>query len=105
MNTPKNTPTPWRVVKRNEQTTISGRRVTVDASSGIVADVDWNTPEANLANASLIVRAVNAHQALLDACRAALAVCGEAPSDQLARFEVGDQLRAAIALALAEGGA
>jgi hypothetical protein len=51
------TPGPWRVVERAEQGTANGRRVTVEARGCIIADVDWNTPRENTANAALIASA------------------------------------------------
>lgn len=70
----KPTSLPWRVVTRSEQGTSNGRRITLDAQSGIVADLDWNTPKENEANAALIVQAVNSHAALVAACKVALTV-------------------------------
>mgnify|MGYP003576585061 CR=1 FL=1 len=36
------------------------------------ADLDWNTPQQNQANAELIVQSVNSHAALVAACKALL---------------------------------
>ena len=73
----KPTSLPWRVVTRPEQGTSNGRRITLDAQSGIVADLDWNAPQQNQANAALIVQAVNSHAALVAACKAAMAFWDE----------------------------
>jgi hypothetical protein len=39
------------------QTTFNGRRVTVTANGSMIADLDWNSPTENLANATLIAAA------------------------------------------------
>lgn len=47
---------PWRVVNHPFRGNV-GQRITVDASNGILADVDWNAPTTNAANARLIASA------------------------------------------------
>lgn len=49
------------------QTTFNGRRVTVTHNGSMIADLDWNSPEENMANARLIAAAPE----LLTACKAA----------------------------------
>ena len=77
----KPTSLPWRIVARPEQGTSNGRRITLDAQSGIVADLDWNAPQQNEANAVLIVQAVNSHAALVAACKAVLEL--DTPSEDM----------------------
>lgn len=49
-----------------EASSISGRRTTVTRNGNMIADLDWNMPEENLANAEFIVRACNVHAELLE---------------------------------------
>lgn len=53
----KHTAGPWAVSMPGGQTTFNGRRVTVTARGSMVADLDWNTPLENMANARLIAAA------------------------------------------------
>ncbi len=50
---------PWRIILREDQQAFDGRKVTVEAQTGIVADVTFgfNHGGENLANARLIAKA------------------------------------------------
>ncbi len=63
MNT-SHTPGPWAVSMPSGQTAFNGRRVTVTANGSMIADLDWNSPMENLANAALIAAAPQLRDAL-----------------------------------------
>lgn len=80
---------PWAVSAPDGQTTFNGRRLTVTHNGNMIADLDWNSPRENMANAERIVSCVNGCQcinpaavpelvAALEQCRHALdvALCG-----------------------------
>jgi len=68
-NEPKHTPTPWHI---RSYTNYKGFSIWEERGSKCVCE-RWDNlegqQEINKANAEFIVRAVNSHQALLDACR------------------------------------
>ncbi len=63
------TPGPWAVSMPGGQTAFNGRRVTVTHNGSMIADPDWNSPKANMANARLIAAAPDLLAALTDAIR------------------------------------
>lgn len=75
----EHTPTPWRVFKNKDGTRLVGiggqdGQGTLDAGFGVWS---WDSPEG-IANAEMVVKAVNNHEALVNAlaaCRDALAGC------------------------------
>ena len=107
--TDRATPRPWRV---DGGTTPQGDLfVHVDdgsiAGRTCIATVHGRIAEGAAANAALIVRAVNAHDALVEACEAASAIMSHAPGcvgDPLpcAGCKCVDRLDAALALARGE---
>ena len=66
MTTPKHTKGPWAVSMPGGQTTFNGRRVTVTSHGNMVADLDWNSPAENMANARLIAAAPGLLALLVD---------------------------------------
>ncbi len=57
MSAPKHTPGPWSVSMPSGQDAFNGRRVTVTHNGSMIADLDWNSPQENMANAALIASA------------------------------------------------
>jgi hypothetical protein len=98
MSAPKHTPLPWHA---------DGPEVMGLDGNGDYADhvaTAWNAPggpepEGAVANAALIVRAVNAHADLLSACEAVLDWIWPHGGDSDEQREVYDQVCAAIAKA------
>jgi hypothetical protein len=96
------TPPPWRL-KDDPQYLIQAGGESEDPYT--VANC-WSGPFAPTKavareNARLVVRAVNAHAALVDACEAALETLEHAELNRWEQ-EVADRLRAALALAKGE---
>ena len=96
---------PWTVSIPGGQTALNGRRVTVTARGSMIADLDWNSPAENMANARLIAAAPD----LLAALEAIFAECvlvhrfGGESYNQPAATAAEEAARAAIALAKGEG--
>jgi hypothetical protein len=108
MDTSKATPRPWTVETNPTPMILTDLvincRTDADHSPIHVARmVAWNGPEA-AANAALIVRAVNAHDTLVAALRAMLAVPDIMDRTEHFRAYVEAQEQARAALALADGG-
>ncbi len=82
------TPGPWDVTMPGGQTAFNGRRITVTANGSIIADLDWNTPAENQANANLIAAApelLAALQAMVDLYEALTIKPGNSPAHVAAR--------------------
>jgi len=92
----QHTPGPWKV-QRHE--TGDSRRITITGRPGMIADVDWNAPDENTANAALIASAPD----LLAALEQCLPLV-----DKHRRMALGEGDTAAMnarqAIAKAEGG-
>jgi type VI protein secretion system component VasF len=105
------TPTPWRAVGKLVEA--ESLRTSPAIMPPLVATVEsTDNEDQDYANAALIVRAVNSHAALLDACRALLNAAerfdslydddsrASAYAEELAELSAcKDQARAALALA------
>lgn len=87
----KHTPTPWRVAERWHVITDDNGQWLADT----VTVQRLNEEEA--ANAAFIVRAVNSHNALVDALRDALGLILENGIDECDQYEKGRDLLVAIA--------
>ena len=90
-NKAQHTPTPWILNHRGEIIVPNGRRLLVNGVS-LPTGSHPQDKEAS-ANSELIVRAVNSHTELVEACRAALL------RDDIADDELGTLFRAVIAKA------
>lgn len=94
------TPTPWRILDRNIP--FHAHEIVCDVPPRVgIARLPWAN-EIDTANAELIVRAVNSHADLVEACKSAEVVLSslECTGDKpLSTGQVLDQLRAALALA------
>lgn len=91
------TPTPWRVeVEEYEE---NSGQISIEPINRLLHDPDWADPEdwgRDLTNARFIVRAVNSHQALVDALRMCETVLSAMGHGDLAG---AISVRAALALA------
>jgi hypothetical protein len=97
----KHTPTPWRIMPENQA---QSAWIIADAEGGSIADCEppgpWMTVDEADANAALIVRAVNAYDALLAALKVARQWMPDKPisPSSLAATDIAT-IDAAIALA------
>lgn len=95
----KHTPTPWIVEDRiylvKDQTTIAELWHSLNYSP--IKDTAVPTPEEQRANGAFIIRAVNNHKILLDACEEALAFIERNTEDLV--IDAKDTLRMAISKA------
>ena len=91
------TPRPWKVVKQYRHYAVWANGVKV---ARMYRDYSIDTSDAGIANARLIVQAVNAHDALISALKAAAeALNGLAPDE----WTIHEQNRAALSLSAGAG--
>lgn len=93
----KHTPTPWQVIKESQRHDYFGS-LYIKAGKTVIANLVFQLDDSEKANAEFIVRAVNSHEALLEAARCA----GDALVDGQHKDIAINLLRQAIAQA--EGG-
>jgi hypothetical protein len=110
MTNDKATPRPWKFEKHFDGNYFGNILAQYPEGTWrtITVQLKYGTPEENQANASLIVKAVNSHDALLEACKEALkdlefyedqyrVLCSERGGEQ--KQETFEYLRLAIAQA------